>query len=369
MTDKNVLPSRADIVVVGAGIAGSSIAYYLSSAGVDVVLLDRTGPAAEASGGNAGMIGESGGDPTHTLELQQKTVELYKQASRDFGDDFELVMDGRLKVAITEEEVRAYEALVKRQNGAGVEGQMLYGAELREFEPVLSSRALAGAWFPTDGKIHPVKASNAFHGAAVAAGALSFSKVNALSILTSSGSVTGVLTDKGEIAAERVVISTGAWTPQLLVSAGYAAPIFPGKGHMFAIAPIPGFTSRVIRAEKLGARSFANGEVYIGSEIEHVGYSKSVNETTIASYLEFMAALIPSIEGAKVLRSWGCIRPMSIDLLPIIGPVPGVNGLELNTGHGRSGMSLALASSRALADTILTGSSEISLKAYRPDRF
>lgn len=218
-------------------------------------------------------------------------------------------------------------------------------------------------------KIAPVKATNAFHNAAISAGTQSFSEVDALRILTSSGSVTGVVTNKGEVAAERVVTSTGAWTHQLMASVGYATPIFPGKGHMLAIAPVEGFTSRVIRAEKLGARSFANGEIYIGSEIEHVGYSKVVDEDTIVSYMEFMSALIPSVSGAKVLRSWGCIRPMSIDLLPVIGPVPGVTGLDLNTGHGRIGMSLAPASSRALADTIVTGSSDISLKEYRPDRF
>lgn len=369
MTSENSLPTKTDVVVVGAGIAGSSIAYYLASAGVDVVLIDRTGPAAEASSGNAGMIGESGGDPTHTLELQQHTVSLYKEAAAKFDDDFELVMDGRLKVAINEEEVLAYEALVERQMGAKVEGQMLYGSELRDFEPLLSERALAGAWFSGDGKINPVKATHAFYNAAVKAGVKAFTGVLVSHVTTNSGKVAGVRTDQGDITAERVIISTGAWTPQLMASIGYVAPIFPGKGHMLAIEPIPNFTNKVIRAEKLGIRSFTNGEIYIGSEIEHVGYNKSVNDSTIASYVEFMTTLIPSIKGAKVLRSWGCIRPMSIDLLPIVGAVPNVSGLDLNTGHGRSGMSLAPASSRALADTILTGSSDISLAAYSPDRF
>jgi glycine oxidase len=181
--------------------------------------------------------------------------------------------------------------------------------------------------------------------------------------------VTGVMTDRGEIAADIVILATGAWTPALAATAGVHVPVFPGKGHMLATEPLPPVTSRVLRAEKIGTRQLANGEMLIGSEVEQVGYDKSVNPARIDEYLAFMAALVPALDGARVARSWGCLRPMSIDQLPIVGPVPGVGGLYLVTGHGRSGMGLAPASAKALVEVLLTGRSELDLAPYALGRF
>jgi len=363
------LPRTADMVIVGAGIAGVTTAYYLARRGVDVLLLDRTGPAAEASSGNAGMIGESGGNPANIMHLQQQTVNLYREAQIEFEDDFELVMDGRIRLAINAEDVAHFEDMVRQQNAAGVAGEMVYGADVQRIEPVLSDKVIAAAWFPGDGKLHPTKATNAFFNAAVKAGARFVSGVKATRIELSGGRVVGLETDKGTIATERVILANGAWVPQLAATVGLAVPVFPGKGNMLATEPVPPITTKVLRAERIGARQLANGEMIIGSEVEHVGYDKSVNQATIDSYLQFMQELVPSLAGVRVDRTWGCLRPMSIDLLPIIGPAPGVPGLDLIAGHGRSGMSLAPASAWALADQILTGHSDLDLTPYLPDRF
>jgi glycine/D-amino acid oxidase-like deaminating enzyme len=363
------LPDRADVVVVGAGIAGSAAAYFLARSGVQVVLIDRAGSAAEASGGNAGMIGESGGDPATTMHLQQLSTRLYADLARETGADFELTMAGRLLIALNDEEVRKFEALARRSIGAGIEGQMLYGDEVQQIEPALSSRVLAAAWFPGDGKLHPVKATEAFTQAARTSGAVVIDGLPVTRLAASDGRVTGVVTDQGEISAREVILAAGAWTPQLAATAGVHVPVFPGKGHMLATEAVPPITDRVLRAERLGTRQLANGEMLIGSEVEFAGYSKAVNEQTIAEYLEFMRALVPALAGVRVARSWGCLRPMSIDQLPIVGPAPGVGGLHLVTGHGRSGMGLGPASAKALVDTLLTGSAEIDLAPYDPRRF
>jgi glycine/D-amino acid oxidase-like deaminating enzyme len=363
------LPARADVVVVGAGIAGAAAAYFLARSGTQVVLIDRSGTAAEASGGNAGMIGESGGDPATTMHLQQLSIMLYADLARETGDGFELTMAGRLLIALTPDEVRKFEALAQRSIGAGIEGQMLYGAEVQQLEPALSSRVLAAAWFPGDGKLHPVKATTAFYDAAVASGAVAINDLPVRRLALTDGRVTGVVTDRGEIAAGEVILAAGAWTPQLATTVGVHVPVFPGKGHMLATEPLPPLTDRVLRAVRLGARQMANGEILIGSEVEFAGYSKAVIEETIVEYLEFMRDLVPALNGVRVARSWGCLRPMSIDQLPIVGPAPGVRGLHLVTGHGRSGMGLGPASAKALVDTLLTGSAEIDLAPYDPGRF
>jgi glycine/D-amino acid oxidase-like deaminating enzyme len=363
------LPLSADIVVVGAGIAGVTTAYYLARRGVDVVLLDKVGPAAEASSGNAGMIGESGGDPANIMQLQQQTVALYREAAATFDDDFELVMDGRLRLAINAEEVAHFEEMVQRQNAAGVTGEMAYGADVQRIEPVVSDKVIAAAWFPGDGKIHPAKATNAFFNAALKSGTRFVPGVKANRIELEGGRATGLTTDRGAIRAERVILANGAWVAPLAATVGLSVPVFPGKGNMLATAPVPPITSKVLRAERIGTRQLANGEMIIGSEVEHVGYDKTVNQRTIASYLQFMQELVPALAGVDVVRSWGCLRPMSIDLLPIIGPAPGIPGLDLITGHGRSGMSLAPASAWALADQILDGHTDFDLSPYSPDRF
>lgn len=363
------LPSRADIVVVGAGIAGAATAYFLARGHANVLLLDRSGPAAEASGGNAGMIGESGGDPATTMQLQQRSVTLYRELCRDTGEDFELEMAGRLRLAISEEEVRRFESQVKTQNMAGIDGHMVYGADVQRLEPALSDRVLAAAWFPGDGKIHPVKATNAFCRAAVNLGVTMIDGIRVTGVTQVDGGVTGVATDRGKVESRHVILAAGAWTPRLAATAGVHVPGFPGKGHMLATEPVAPITDRVLRAEKLGTRQLANGEMLIGSEVEHVGFDKSVNPSTIQLYLRFMQELVPALRDVGIARSWGCLRPMPIDHLPIVGPAPGMSGLYLNTGHGRSGMGLAPATSEAVADRLLTGNSRLDVSRYHLDRF
>jgi D-hydroxyproline dehydrogenase subunit beta len=363
------LPARADIVVVGAGIAGAATAYFLARGNADVMFIDRSGPAAEASGGNAGMIGESGGDPTTTMQLQQRSIGLYQELQRDTSEEFELEMAGRLRLAMTDEEARSFEHQVERINRADIEGQMVYGADIQQLEPALSSRVLAAAWFPGDGKIHPVKATNAYSRAAVSLGARRVDDTRVTGIIQDNGRVTGLATDRGAIQTQNVVLAAGAWTPHLAATAGIHVPGFPGKGHMLATEPLPPITNRVLRAEKLGTRQLANGEMLIGSEVEHVGFDKSVNPATIELYLRFMQDLVPELRHVGIARSWGCIRPMSIDQLPIVGAVSAVAGLYLNTGHGRSGMGLAPATSEAVAELLLTGHPRLDISRYRLDRF
>lgn len=364
------LPAKADVVVVGAGIAGVSTAYFLARNNVDVLLIDRVGPAAEASSGNAGMIGESGGDPRNIMHLQRGTVAVYREVSEIFPDDFELVIKGRMRIALNEEEVKYFEQLVKRQNEAGVPGEMVYGDDIQRLEPQLSKKALAVGWFPGDGKINPTKATKAFFNAAVAAGATALNGVTVTGIETSGGKVTGVATDKGVVQTGQVVLAAGAWSPWIAASLGLVLPIFPGKGNMLKTEPLPPISDKVYRAERIGARQLADGAMLIGSEIEFAGFDKSPNPATIASYLAFMQELIPGLANAKVAESWGCLRPMSIDLLPILGPVSSVGGLYLNTGHGRSGMTLGPASSKALVELMVTGKATfVDLAPYSYDRF
>jgi glycine/D-amino acid oxidase-like deaminating enzyme len=254
-------------------------------------------------------------------------------------------------------------------NRAGIEGHMVYGTDVQQLEPVLSSRVLAGAWFPGDGKIHPVKATNTYSDAAVSRGATRIDDTTVTGIIQEESRVTGVSTDRGVIRTEQVILAAGAWTPRLAVTGGVHIPGFPGKGHMLATDPLPPLTNRVLRAEKLGTRQLANGEMLIGSEVEYVGFDKSVNEATIHHYFQFMQDLVPELRNVKIARSWGCIRPMSIDQLPIVGPVPEVAGLYLNTGHGRSGMGLAPATSEAVAELLLTGQSGLDISRYGLARF
>src|SRR5665811_656288 len=87
------------------------------------------------------------------MQLQRQSVALYEELARVTGEDFELVMDGRLRLAITEDEVRSFESLVQRSQHEGVEGHMLLGADIQRHEPALSDRVLGAAWFPRDGKV------------------------------------------------------------------------------------------------------------------------------------------------------------------------------------------------------------------------
>jgi len=360
--------SSADVVIVGAGIMGAALAYYLARAGVPALVLDRAGPAAEASGANAGMIGPSGGIPGKTLPLSLLSAELYDRAACELDEPIHFHRGGRLLLAHTPEDVAEREQFYRERQGLGIELHRLSGSEVREIEPLISPSVTFAVYAPADGHIDPFRATVAYLHTACRLGAR-FESLEVTGLAMERGAVRGVVTEGGTIRAERVVLAAGAWSGELARSAGVDVPVFPGRGQMMVTAPVEPLTPRVLRAVMIGLRQMDQGHLVIGSEVELVGFQKGVDVLTLARYADLAGDILPAARTLPLERCWSGLRPMTADTLPIIGGVPGVAGLDLLTGHGRSGMTYGPASALALADLIVHGTTDVPIEPLGLERF
>lgn len=360
---------RTDIVIVGAGILGASLAYFLARSGVYPLVLDRVGPAAEASGANAGMIGASGGSPGTTLPLSLLSAKLYDQASSELDEPIHFHRSGRLLLAHSASDLAERETYARERQRLGLNVEMLYGDEVREIEPILSDKVVGAAYAPDDGKIDPIRATVAYLNTACRLGARFEPGVEVESLIVSGGAVRGVVVNGQRVAAERVVLAAGAWSGIIAETAGIKLPVVPGRGQMLVTAPVQPVTPRVLRAVVIGMRQMDEGNVVIGSEVEFVGYDKEVAPMTLARYCRLIKDTIPALAEVTVQRVWAGVRPMTPDNLPIVGGVRGLAGLDLLTGHGRSGMTFGPASALALAEIILHGKTAIPIEPFSLDRF
>nr|WP_314483210.1 glycine oxidase ThiO [uncultured Pseudomonas sp.] len=172
------------------------------------------------------------------------------------------------------------------------------------------------------------------------------------------GRIVGVKTVHGELAADDVVLSAGAWSGELLRHLGLELPVEPVKGQMILFKCAEDFLPSMVLAKGRYAIPRRDGHILVGSTLEHVGYDKTPTDQALASLKASAVDLLPGLEGAPVIAHWAGLRPGSPEGIPFIGQVPGFDGLWLNCGHYRNGLVLAPASCQLLAD-MLTGTEPI----------
>jgi len=180
------------------------------------------------------------------------------------------------------------------------------------------------------------------------------------------GRVTGVQTADGVLAADEVVLSTGAWSGDLLRTLGLALPVEPVKGQMILFKCAEDFLPSMVLAKGRYAIPRRDGHILVGSTLEHAGYDKTPTGDALQSLKASAVELLPELEGATVVAHWAGLRPGSPEGIPYIGPVPGHAGLWLNCGHYRNGLVLAPASCQLFTDLLSGAEPIIDPAPYAP---
>ena len=235
----------ADVVVVGAGISGAATALELAEAGVSVVLLDRWGPAAMASGWTLAGVRQSGRHPAE-LPLARAAVRVWETLSVRLGADVRYRQEGNLRLARTAGEVPVIERLVQEQAAAGLDVTLLRGAAIQDVAPAVSPGVLAACHCPSDGHADPSAAVEALVAAARRAGAVCRFGERAVAIETEGGRAVAVRTDRGRIACARVVVTAGVFGNDLLDPLGAAVPLEVMLVSAMRTAPLPPTLRQVI---------------------------------------------------------------------------------------------------------------------------
>lgn len=366
-----------DVVIVGGGIIGGSIAYELARRNLNVVVLDRQQPGQEASWAAAGMLSPAPDTPAAIplVPLARASLALYPQfisaVQETSGFETGFRAEGALEALFHADAERELSTLVALHHGLGLACEPLPLDEAREMEPALGREMSAAAFLPDEASVDNRALTNAVLAAAQAAGVTLRPDVEVTSLLRDGAACAGVKTSAEEaISAPQVVLAAGCWSALLPEAAQYA-PTLPVRGQMIALQHSGKTIRRVLRSTHVYLVPRDDGrpqKIVAGSTLESAGYEKRVTSGGIAKILSAVNELAPELADAEVVETWCGLRPGTPDQLPILGPTE-MEGLMIATGHYRNGILLAPVTAKLIAEWIVERRTSLDWARFNPLRF
>jgi glycine oxidase len=374
-------PTIADVVVIGGGVIGLTIARALALRGVgEVVLVERARLGKEASAAAAGMLAPQAeancADDFFNLCAQSRDMyPTFAAALREeTGIDCELDRTGTLYLAFTEHDQAEIEHRHDWQVRAGLAVQKLNATDVRSLEPCISESVSGALRFPSDIQVENRRLLSALIAANEKLGVRLMTGTTVESIRINRGRIEGAETSRGFISAGKIVISGGAWSSfiKVLDTALPHPRIEPVKGQMVcfdATDSAPGIARHVIYSPRGYLVPRRDGRVLAGSTTEHAGFDKEVTASGVHSILSNAMEISLWISDLPLVAVWAGLRPRAHDSLPVLGPCEELRGLVFATGHYRNGILLAPITGELIADAIVDNVVSLDLNAFRPDRF
>ncbi|XOV71125.1 MAG: FAD-dependent oxidoreductase [Verrucomicrobiota bacterium] len=386
MVDQSVLPAEAQVVVVGGGIAGCSVAYHLTKLGFsDVVLLEQKALAGGTTWHAAGMVGRLRTSNSLT-KINQYSAELYAGLEAETGHPTGWKQVGSLVVATTEERMVQLHRTAAMAEYLGVEAQMISAVEAGEKWPLMLTEDLKGAvWLPGDGKVIPQETTVALAKGAQSRGARVFENVRTLKVLHKNGRATGVETDRGTIRAQYVVLACGMWSRQLGLTCGVSIPLAPVEHHYVVSEPIEGAFDELPCGRDPDATIYFRGEgnaVVLGAFQKYTkpwlkdpipsDFSFALLEPDWEKYQQPLQAgewRIPSLKTSGYAKFVNGPESFTPDNQFLLGETPELDGLFVAAGFNSAGIACAGGAGKYLAEWIHEGEPTMDLWSVDIRRF
>lgn len=365
-----------DVIVIGGGVIGLTLAYELAGQGVQVAVIDQSAPGQEASWAGAGILPPGNPEFAETAEARLRAVshrlwpELSESLRSETGIDNGFHRHGGLEVRLSgtahdlQAEVDALHREVDALHREGVAAELLVGEELQACEPALSPALVAGYRLPEMGQVRNPRHLKALVSGCSARGVEFQRGCPADGFDVVQGNVRGVRTPQGVLAAGQFVVTSGAWTARLLAPLGYHTSIRPLRGQMVLLSlPRPPIRQVI----NIGPRYIVprlDGRVLVGSTEEAAGFDKRNTAEGIAGLTALAVSLVPELAGATFERAWAGLRPQTRDGLPFLGLVPETENLFVAAGHFRSGLQMSPATARGLSQLLLGQEPCLPLEPY-----
>lgn len=363
---------RADVVVIGAGSTGLSAAYELSKSGADVLVVDRKCLAMEAAGRNPGGIRQIGRD-INEVPLMVAAMQRWHGLEEELGCDLELVEDGYLWVALSENDLDMQRALVERDAAYGIKESVLTRDEIRAMAPAISDFVYGGLHSPTDLIANPFLVARGYHDGAKRQGARFLLDTEVIDIRLTGGRVRGVVTDNGEISADTVIIAAGPWSAYLGRMVGIEIPITPCPNQFILTEPMPPILPPFLLISGIAVcRQSARGHVYIGNTNAPggiTGYSKATDYGEMTRTTTNILRIVPAFRGLSIVRTWVGTIDFSPDDNFVFGTVEDVDGLVLACGFSGHGFALTPIIGQLLSELVLHGETSLPVEAFQLRRF
>ena len=253
----------ADVVVIGGGVSGLSSAYFLASAGKNVVVVEKETVGGEASGRNGGMIGERVDEPP-LIPMAVESLRLWRTMDDELGYPTEFIRQGRLQVAVSEEEMG--DLFLERDEALrhGVSVDLVDPAEIRDMIPEISERTLGGTFSSNGGHANPQRTVQAFAWAFQDLGGRLYQNTAVTGFKVVDDRVSSVQTTAGAIETDVVVAAAGPQTGLLAAMVGAHVPVAPARVEMLATAPLKPLFDIALVGNGLYGRQAARGNLLFG---------------------------------------------------------------------------------------------------------
>jgi glycine oxidase len=362
------------IVIVGGGVIGLSIAYALAREGVVPTVLDRQELGREASWAGAGLIPpDAERAPAHpTIALRAWSARLYPQWTAGLHDetgiDSGYRRTGGVDVAWTDLEATALRSTAGRWLAEGVTFERLAPRDYARVEPALDPGLEAVYFLPDRAQVRNPRLLRALMAAVTRRGGRLRPWHGAQGFEVRDGRVTGVHTAAGTLPCGLVVMAGGAWSGQLLEPIGVHAPTPPIKGQIVLLRADRPLIHRIVEYGKNYIVPRDDGLILVGATEEHAGFDTQPTARAARDLLSCARRLCPSLSQAQVEATWAGLRPGSFDTRPYIGVAPGLANLIVATGHGRAGLQLAPATAEIVTDLVLGRQPRLDIGPFRLDR-
>ena len=349
-----------DVIIIGGGIIGLSLAIALRKRGVTVLVVERAEPGREASHAAAGMLADFPLETPPVLQtLATASARMYPEFVHELQDESGTNVDVRDQGTIffaTPEHLRERPCLIT---------DCPLPAPLDELEPALGHLNLAAIHLK-ERSVDPRALTAAALKAARHRGVDIASGTAVTEVLLADGSVIGVGTERSSYSAPVVVNCAGAWAGQF---PPLQFPARPVKGQMLSLVGISrDLVRHVIRAPEIYLVPRTDGRILVGATVEEAGYDKRTDAPTIQRMRQAAIRLVPALAQARMLEAWAGLRPGSPDNLPILGATQ-IPGYFVATGHFRDGILLTPVTAQVMAQMVTGGQPEYDVSPFSPARF
>ena len=380
------MPETADVIVIGAGVVGCSVAYYLAREGVGVTLMEREAIGSGASAHATGSLSLLGAEfsPGASFELARASYAEFPQIVPELesatGMDLLYQRRPSLRLALDDEEADLIKSLMAWQQ-PHVSMRWIEAREIHAIEPRLSPSIIGGVYEDESAQLDSYRFNLALARGAELSGATILNR-EVTGLVANGATITGVKTASGDLHCGAVVVAAGTWSRAFTPWLDFPVPVRPMKGERLLLnypgEPLAALISSPKRGHMIsrldgltsvgstGGRDYDQRELFAGEE-----FDRQPTESARLELLRRAIDVFPDLERAELVQQLAGSRPLSPDSKPIIGPVPGRDGVFLATGHTTKGIHLGPITGRIIADYICRGSTQVvsDLGEFLPDRF
>src|SRR4051812_48066719 len=369
------LPEHADVVVVGGGVMGTSIAFHLAEAGVrDVVLLERDTLGSGSSAKPLGGVRATFSDPGNVL-LGQRSLETFERFAERFSTDIGLRQVGYLFLCRSDAEVASVEASTALQQSLGASGRMISPAEAVALNPLLDRDALVGASFsPRDGYAEPARVVAAYATAFTSLGGRLHERTTVTGVETRGRAVSAVQTDGGTIRTDAVVCAAGAWSARIGELAGVELPVVPVRRQIGFTpqrgTPFPTVPFTLDLSTTLYFHNYPGGMLLgISNADEPEGFGRAFDDAWVPAFDAAARVVAPTLVGRPLEGGWAGLYENTPDHNAIIGASRHLDGFFYATGFSGHGFLQAPAVGEVVRDLYRGVEPFLDVSAFDVSRF